>query len=432
MDTALRQDVNDSVDRMRDRLVETVVESVQIESVTPTYPGIDYDEVLGGETEVNEYYRPLLEDLGFETTMIEVEEGRSNLVGTLEGSGGGSSLVFQGHVDVVPPGDEEKWEKDPFSGIVTDGRVWGRGSCDMKSGNAAVITAVEALQRNDVKLKGDLLVHFVVGEEMMNTEAGAGAPIEAGYTANAGINVEPSAPPHRLGLITVSPGVQYLRITIPGKAVHASMRDELVRAGGRGEEIGVHSIDKAWIIYRALNELEEKWGRTKDHPLYDRPGHFTIHPGVITGGPNGPFIVSDESVLECAVWYPPDESAEEIQREVEEHVHRYVETDDWLRDNPPEMEWLLNWPPFEIDPDEPIARTVAESYETVLDEPAPFHGFAAVDDATFLNDAGVPTLTLGPGNLEQAHTANEYVEIDQVVDASKIYAQSMMSWCGVA
>ena len=105
----------------------------------------------------------------------------------------------------------------------------------------------------------------------------------------------------------------------------------------------------------------------------------------------------------------------------------------WLRHNPPQLDWFGGWwwPPYDVDPDSPICKSAAVAYEAVLNEPAKYYGFTAVDDATFLNQAGIPTITLGPGSIELAHTANEYIEIKDLLDAAKIYALTIVDWCGV-
>ena len=428
----VRQNVLKAVDSLKDDLVQLVCDTVKIPSVNPTYPGEVYEETLGGETKVAEFLKPLLEDIGLKTDMWEKEKGRANLVGVYKGTGGGKSLIFNGHMDVVPPGPEKEWTKaGPWSAKIADGKIWGRGACDMKGGNAAAFIAMKALLNAGYKPKGDVIMEYVVGEEMMNTEAGTGAVIERGYKADAAIVVEPSGPPYRLGLIPASSGVFYMRCSIKGKAVHASLRDELIRPGGGGTEIGVSSIDKAMIIYQGLRKLEEEWGQTKKHPMFTRPGHFTIHPGVIAGGPSGAFVISDESKIEYSIWHSPYDSEEQVKKEVEEQIALFAQTDPWLRENPPKVEWLLWWPPYDVSPDAPICKTVAATYEAVMGEPVKYYGFAAVDDAVFLNRAGIPAITIGPGDLRVAHAANEYVEIAELVDAAKIYALSIVEWCGV-
>ncbi len=428
----LKTKITNAVDSFKDELVQLVCDIVRIPSVNPTYPGEVYEKTLGGETKVAEFLKPLLDDIGLKTDIWDKEKGRSNLVGVYKGSGGGKSLIFNGHIDVVPPGSEEQWNMaGPWSGKIADGKIWGRGSCDMKGGDVCAFIALKALLNAGFKPKGDVILEYVVGEEMMNTSAGTGATIERGYTADAAIVVEPSSPPYRLGLIPVSPGVFYMVVTIKGKAVHASLRDELIRPGGRGASVGVSSIDKAMIIYQGLRKLEDRWGQTKSHPMFTRPGHFTLHPGVITGGPSGPFVISDESRIEYAIWHSPYDSEEQVKREVEEQIDLFAQTDPWLRENPPKVEWLLWWPPYDVPFDAPICKAVAASYEAAMGEPVKYHGFAAVDDAAFLNRAGIPAITIGPGDVSVAHAVNEYVEISELVAAAKIYALAIVEWCGV-
>ncbi|MCY3784461.1 MAG: ArgE/DapE family deacylase [Chloroflexi bacterium] len=432
-ESQIRERVLAEVDALADDLVQMTIDTVRIPSVNPTYPGIDQEAARGGETRVNEFCQPLMEAAGLETDLWEAEEGRANLAGTLRGAGGGRSLLFNGHVDVVPPGPDANWSKTgPWSGEVIDGKIWGRGSCDMKGGNAATLTALRAVLNAGLRPKGDVILEFVVGEEMMNTEAGTGAAIERGYTADAAIVAEASGPPYRLGIIPASPGLLYMALTVKGRAVHASMRDELIRAGGGGAAIGVSSIDKAQLIMDGLRQLEEEWGQTKSHPMFKRPGHFTIYPGFVQGGPNGPFVISEESRVEYAIWHPPQEPVDDVRAEIETHIARVAATDSWLRDNPPKVEWLLWWPPFDVSPDEPICKALEAAYTGVFGTEAPYYGFAAVDDGAFLNRAGIPAITIGPGSLLVAHGPDEHVEIDELIDAAKIYALAIVEWCGVA
>jgi acetylornithine deacetylase len=428
----MRERVLAEVDALADELVQLTIDTVQIPSVNPTYPGIDAEAARGGETRVNEFCKPRMDAVGLQTDLWEAEEGRANLVGTLVGTGDGRSLIFNGHVDVVPPGPDANWTRaGPWSGEVIDGAIWGRGSCDMKGGNAAALIAIKALLQVGLRPEGDVILEYVVGEEMMNTEAGTGATIDRGYTADAAIVVEASGPPHRLGIIPASPGLLYMACTIEGKAVHSSMRDELIRAGGAGAAIGVSSIDKTSLVMDGLRQLEEEWGQTKSHPMFTRPGHFTIYPGMVRGGPNGPFVISEESRVEYAIWHAPQDPVEEVKAEIEANIGRVAETDPWLRENPPTVEWLLWWPPFDVPADSPICQAVDAAYVGVFDEPASYYGFAAVDDGAFLNRAGIPAITIGPGSLLVAHGPDEYVAIDELVDAAKIYALAIIEWCGV-
>lgn len=428
------------IDSMSDEITEALCSLVRIPSVNPKYPGQNYDEVVGGETEANQELARHYADLGTDIDFYEVESRRANLIGVWKGSGGGRSLAFNGHIDVVPVSDPDRWEfGDPFAGKIKGGRIYGRGSTDMKSGLIAQVKAAQAIQRADLRLRGDLILQSVVGEEAMDHLVGATA-VARRYRADAAIVSEPTAPPAPLCVVPITPGLWWMSITCVGKPVHSSVRDELVRAGGKGSQIGVNAIEKGVYILNALRQLEERWGQTKSHPLF-RPGHFTIHPGVIQGGPHGvlvPFIVSEFCTIEYAIWYSPDETPEAVQREIEHYIDLAAQMDPWLSENPPSIEWKLNWPASIVDPDHPICKAMASAHRQaavgqskVNPEPR-FAGLAAVCDATFLNNEGTPAIVYGPGNLLVAHAVNEYVEIDEMLQATKAYALAAVDWCGIA
>lgn len=428
----VKNDIVVSVDSLRDELIRLVSNMVQIPSITPNY-GADIvrEEVLGGETRVNEFLEPVMESIGLKTDLWESEEMRANLVGVHEGTGGGRSLIFNGHVDVIPPGPEDLWtEADPWSGQVINGRIYGRGTCDMKGGIAAAIIALKALLRAGYEPKGDVIIESVVGEEKMD-EAGTRAVIKRGYRASAGIVMEPSAPPYRLGIATASAGALIARIRVRGKAAHAGLRDELIRAGGRGAKVAVSALDKGFLVYQALLQLEQEWGQTKSHPAFARPGHFTLCPRAFASGVGG-VSIPQECSMEYLIWHAPQETGEQVRREIEEHIDRFAQTDSWLRENPPEIDWGAScWPPYDVPVDAPICTSVAAAYEAAVGESAKFYGFAAASDASFLNQAGIPTVVMGPGDLRVAHAPNEYVEIEELIDAAKIYALSIVEWCGI-
>lgn len=434
IDEEIKKNVLKAVDSLEDEMVKAISDIIQIPSINPYIDTGLKDERIGGETRVNAYLKPLMESFGLQTDMWEEEQGRANLVGVCKGTGGGRSLIFNGHVDTVAPGPLELWDvAEPYSGKVINGRIYGRGTTDMKGADVAAIYALKALLKAGYKPKGDVIVETVSGEEMMQPEIGTSATVNRGYRADAAIVVEASAPPYRLAILTASPGVMFLKVTVKGKAAHTSMRDEIIRAGGRGRAVAVSAVDKAMIIYNGLLKLEEEWGQTKSHPAFTRPGHFTLCPATFAGGLDGIAFIPAECAITYVIWHAPQETKEQVIKEIETHIHNLAQTDSWLRENPPKLDWSGGWwwPPYDIPKDAPICKAAAVACEAVLNEPAKYYGFTAVDDATFLNQAGIPTITLGPGSIEVAHTANEYVEIKDLLDAAKIYALTIVEWCGV-
>lgn len=423
----------DAVDHGADALVEATTRAVRIPSITPNFPGEDPADHLGRETEVSGLVAELLADVGLEIDRFAIADGRENCVGVLRGRGGGRSLILNGHVDVVPAQPAAEWTGgDAFSGRVADGRIWGRGACDMKAGLMAAVFAVRALAEARVRPLGDVIVQAVVGEEMMEHELGTSAVLARGYTADAAVVAEPSPPRVPLAVSPVTAGLLWCAISVAGRATHAGMRSETMRPGGVGAAGGVNAVDKAHLIHRALLELEQDWLVRKSHPLFP-PGSFTVHAGVIVGGPRRgliPFELADNATLEVIVWHPPDEPHEQVKAEIERHVAGTAALDSWLRDHPPAVEWKHRWAASAIPAGHPLTVAVAGAHEAATGRAATIQAFPAVSDTTYLADAGVPALVHGPGDIALAHAPDEHVVIDEVIAAARTYALLAADWCG--
>ena len=415
-----------------------ISKAVRTPSVNPKYPGQVYDDVVGGEGEVSKLVAEVYTALGADVDVWAIEPGRENAVGVVAGPG------RRPLADLQRPRrrrarrrSRQVEERRSVLGRIDGDRIWGRGSTDMKAGILAQAYAARALGECGIKLQGDLILEAVVGEEVMDHECGVTATVKRGYMADAAVVSEPSAPPAPLAVIPVSPGLLWFSVTVPGKATHASMRGATMRAGG-DMSVGVNAIDKGVFIFQALRQLEDEWGLTKQHPLFS-PGHFTLHPGVVTGGPYGvlvPFVISEFMTIEYCVWYHPEEDPEDVKREIETHIDRAASMDVWLREHPPVVEWKMNWPANTPDADEITAATCAAHERAALgtrfEGPAVVCGFAAVEDASWLTKGGTPAISYGPGDLRVAHADDEYVLIDEVMCAARTYALLAMDWCGVA
>jgi acetylornithine deacetylase/succinyl-diaminopimelate desuccinylase family protein len=427
-------DICAAVDALADELVASLQAAIRIPSVNPRYPGVDEAEYLGRETEVSRLVGDLYSRAGAEVDGFGLAPGRENCVGRVRGSGGGRSLVLNGHVDVVPGGPPEDWtDGDPFSGRVSGGLVFGRGACDMKGGLIAQAYAAIALREAGIELRGDLLLQAVVGEETMEHELGTTACVERGYGADAGVVCEASAPPAPLGVVVATPGVARFVVTVEGKRTHPGMRFETIRAGGAGARVGVSAIDKAIEIHAAIRRREEEWGLTKRHPLF-APGQFTIHAGVMVGAPRGnrdPFFIPDEAMLDYIVIFPPDDEPAAVREEIEELVAGAAALDGWLREHPPAIEWKHTWPPSVVASDHPLVAAACAAHEQATGSPARTVAWTAVHDGTFLNRAGIPAIAYGPGDVAVAHAADEHVRIDELVAAARTYALLAAGWCGL-
>lgn len=420
------------IEGLRPELIETLAASVRIPSIVPTFPGEDPIAHLGREGEVSRLVADALADSGCEVDLFGAEEGRENCAAALRGAGGGRSLILNGHVDVVPAQPAEQWTGgDPWSGRVEDDHVWGRGSCDMKGGLMAAVFAIRALAEAGIGLRGDLLLHAVVGEEMMEHELGTTACLERGHTGDAAVVAEPSPHGSPLAVCPVTPGVMWFTLRVRGKGAHAGMRAESIRPGGAGAEIGVNAADLTRDLQNELAELEREW-QLKTQPLF-RPGSFTIHAGVVQASPDAgpmPFGLAEHGILEYILWHSPGDEPDDVRAEVESRVARVAEADPWLTEHPPELEWRHHWPPARLDPDHELVASVARAHRASVGADASVEAFSAVADVTYYELAGIPALTYGPGDIALAHAVDERVPIDEVVSACRTFALLAADWCG--
>jgi formylaminopyrimidine deformylase len=419
-----------AIDAMRNEIIELCRNLVQRQSVNPKYPDSDSEKYLGGEKACNEFLTTELSGFGCKVDLFEKAPQRANLVGTLKGAGEGRSLIMNGHIDTVPFGNLAMWtDRDPLSGKVREGKLFGRGACDMKAGIAAFCKAAEAITRAHLALKGDLILESVVGEETMDHVLGTSAAVERGYRADAAIVAEPTS----LSLNPVTQGVLLMNVMVEGKSAHTTSRDLMIRPGGGGDEIGVNAVEKGVKVLEAIQQLELQWGMTKKHPLYN-PGHFVIHPGIIEGAPSGHkyvAVVPDYCKIDYAVLYNPVDNEEAVKKEVEDYVYTSCKLDTWLSKHPPRFAWTGSWPSGAIPPDHPICQAVKLGHQVVTGESnLVVRGMPAPVDVPFLDMAGIPTVAMGPGDLPQAHAENEFVSVEQLVAATKIYAVTAMQWCG--
>jgi acetylornithine deacetylase len=388
----------------------------------------------GAEAECQAFIAERLQPLGLEVDTWEVYPGRPDLVATLRGSGGGRSLILNGHVDVVPAGDPALWPHDPWAGEVHAGKVWGRGSCDMKGGIAAMAGALAAVRRAGLRLRGDLLFETVVDEETGGP--GTLRTLERGYRADAAIITEPTG-----GHVhPVEGGLEWLRLVVRGVAGHTARRYLSVHAGGQGT--AVNAIEKMMKLLAAVQELERHWGVHKVHALMPS-GITTINIGVVLGGTGGgqagvPNLVNSPSTFpdycsaQLSLKYLPSERPEQVKAEFEEYIQRVAQTDPWLRDHPPEIEWGLagvSFPPVNTPLDHPLVHTLAQAHRHVVG-PASYSGFVAVTDLARFAAYDIPGCLYGPGSADQAHTSAEFVPLDEVIAVAKVLALTIASWCG--
>lgn len=411
--------------------IDAVIESLTPELIAYSKQLIEFPTVAGQEKEAQEYLRTMLEARGFTVDMWEPDiqamraffpffhgsresfAGSPNVVGVRKGVGGGRSLMVNGHIDVVPPGERSAWSTDPFTGVLDGDRLYGRGISDMKIAHAAFLVCVDALERLGVQLKGDLILESVVDEETGG--AGTLATIMRGYRADGAVIPEPTG----MVACTSSPGVSYFKVKVKGRAFHGGTRYK-----------GVSAIEKAMEVVTALQKLEAERTIRLRHPLFPAQIPFTVNIGTIHGG-SWPSMVPDEVVLEGRFGISPRETLESARKEFEEALATLAEEDHWFRETPAEVEWTNNFLlPGESNPDHALVHATAEHFQKVTGNKMEIGGCAAGTDGGALMTFGkTPTIVFGPGHT--AHCANEYIEIGETKRFVKILLAVILDWCGI-
>jgi acetylornithine deacetylase len=424
--------VTDAVDAVREDLIALLQDLIRIPSENPKLA----NSSPNGESNLQDRVAVEMDAIGAVMDRWDALPGRPNLVGTLKGSGGGRSLALNSHIDTVPAGNADEWTHEPFSGDIDQGAVWGRGSVDPKGGVAAFLFVARLLIELDFRLKGDLFLEAVVDEETGGP--GTRSTIERGYRPDFALVVDAAESIEKL--IVTEGGLEWLRVTVTGVSGHSAARYMSVHAGGQGT--AVSAFDKAVKIVNAVAELERMWAVRKVHPLLPK-GITTINVGAMTagsgGGANGvPSVMTSVSSLPdyCAIdlslKYLPTESTAAVREEFETYIHYVCQADDWLRNNPPTIEWGLHgvsFPPSDIDPGHDAITTMANVLD-VLGLSAELVGFAGVSDIAWFAEAGIPSSICGPGKAYGVHGIDERIDIDSLVESVKAIALFTLAWCG--
>jgi len=342
--------------------------------------------------------------------------GNPNVIGILKGSGTGKSMILNGHIDVVPVGNLNDWDHDPFSGHIENGRLYGRGSTDMKGGTAAMLMAIEAIKNSGITLKGDIIFESVIEEE--SGGAGTLASVLRGYKADGAIIPEPT----NLKVFPKQQGSMWFRISIKGKGAHGGTRYE-----------GINAIEKAMPIIDRLLKLEMDRNSKISDPFFDKvPIPIPINIGKFQGG-DWPSSVPDLAIIEGRMGVAPDEEMESAKEEMEKAVMEASIADPWLRENKPLVEWFgARWLPGNLDPGHELVDILTDSFIDIKNSQPLIEASPWATDGGILSKTGqVPVVVFGPGITERAHQANEYIRLEDVFDAAEIIALTLLKWCGI-
>ncbi|MEH7332253.1 peptidase [Neobacillus drentensis] len=343
-------------------------------------------------------------------------DGNPNLVAVLKGSGGGKSIILNGHIDVVPVGNVNNWKQDPFSGTIECGKLYGRGATDMKGGNVALIMAIESLIANGIKLKGDVIFQSVIEEE--SGGAGTLAAVLRGYQADGAIIPEPT----NMKIFPKQQGSMWFRITVKGRAAHGGTRYE-----------GVSAIEKSLIVIQRLQQLEKDRNARISDPLFEKiPIPIPINIGKIKSG-EWPSSVPDTAIIEGRMGVSPEETIQAAQLEMETCLQEINEKDEWFSENPLQIEWFGGrWLPGSLESEHPLIKELTKSFIEVKGNQPSIEASPWGTDGGILSNVGnTPVVVFGPGITETAHDANEHINLEDLFAASEIIAFTLLEWCEV-
>jgi acetylornithine deacetylase len=339
----------------------------------------------------------------------ETERSMLPLIIGRMGRPGGRRVILSGHIDVVPPGDPATWTADPWGGEVRDGALHGRGACDMKGGVAAILGAVRALAASGAadRLGGELLVALVPGEE----DGGQGtlAAIRAGATGDLAIITEPS----NLEIVVAHAGAITFRLTVPGRAAHASQRRE-----------GVSALDNLFAVLRSLEADETARNETETDPLMTALGlPYPTIVGKVAGG-DWASTVLDRVVVEgrygVRLGQTPADAAADLRRAIDDAN----ESDAFLRERPATVEIVGGqFGSGRVPSDHPLPVGLAEVAEAVTGRrPALLGEPYGADMRLFIDEGGTPCVMYGPGDVKVAHSADERVPLAEVEACARVLA----------
>lgn len=388
----------------REGLIKFTQDLIRIKSV------YDPDKEGYNEDKVASFIAKRLENIGLKVFVEEVMPGRPNVIAILKGNQTGKTLLFEAHSDVVTEGDWEDWNYPPFEAIIKDGKIYGRGACDTKGNLAAMFYAVKAIIDSELDFKGDIMLCIPVDEEGMMT--GIKHFIKQGWgdKVNAAVICEPE----ENNICINQKGATRAIIKVKGKMAHGAMP--------------MTGINPNWGMAKVLIKLqklqdEEIKRLGKHHYL----GYPSITPTILRAPVKGEAqinVIPKECMTTLDIRTVPGQKNNILKKKILNIFKKLS-----LRDSDfsAEMEIIEERPWTETSINEPIVKAISQAFEYVNKKKAIYNGVPGATDGTFLKCwKNIPIVTTGAGNRLIPHQANEYVEIEELVETAKIYALTAM------
>ncbi|HUF28613.1 MAG TPA: ArgE/DapE family deacylase [Gemmatimonadaceae bacterium] len=352
-----------------------------------------------GEQAAARMLAEVLEAWGMWVEVIEAAPGRPNVIAR-SGYGTGRSMLLNGHLDVV---GVDGMVHAPFDGEERGSRLYGRGAADMKGGIAAMCAA--AARAVEAGATGDVIIAAVADEEFQSL--GTRALIDSGLRADAAIVTEPT----RLAIAPAHRGFVWIDVEVRGRAAHGSRYD-----------LGVDAIRHAALVLAELDRLERDELVHRTHLLL---GHASLHASLIEGG-SGMSTYPDRCLVKLERRTLPGERVDDAVREVEDACARVRERIGTLD---ADVRLVFSQSPSDVAVDAPIVRALGAALAST-GEDVRVEGLSAWTDAALLNDAGIPAICFGPGDIALAHSAEEWVDMDEIERATAALTHLVAGWCG--
>ena len=354
-------------------------------------------------------------ELGVEPLIEEVLPGRENIIVTIDSGQEGPCLMFEGHTDVVSEGNRDLWQHEPFGGEIDDGKIYGRGSCDMKAGLAVNLLTVKAMLRSGAEFRGKMRLGLVCDEE--DLMLGIQDYIKKGHADD--VDACLVSEPEENQLCLSMKGALRAVVRVRGKMAHGAM-----------PLAGINPTIRMARIILAFERVEktemERCG--KDEFLGWPSVTFTVVQSPPAGEPAQLNVMPAESVAYVDIRTIPAQDHEEIKIQLQQALDKLAADDP---DFHAEIEFVADKPVVSMEKDEPIVMIAAEAYRDVTGKEPVYNGVPGATDGTFLRDLkGIPSLVNGPGPRHVPHQTDEYVEIEELFESLQIYLLSTLRFLG--
>lgn len=363
----------------------------------------------GNESRAAQYVYEYLLGLGLEVYIEEVVKGRPNVIGILDSGTPGKTLLFEGHTDVVTEGNRDAWSYDPFGAAIEGGRMYGRGTNDTKGNLSAAIAAVHAIKKSIVNWKGKIILCIPCDEEGMMI--GIKHFIQQGWAK--GVDGAIICEPEENQICITQKGAMRAVIRTYGKMAHGAMPLTGVNPNTRMAQFICELM--------TLERLEKQ--RVGEHRYLGWP---SITPTIILGPEKGEpqiNVIPDHCMTTLDIRTVPGQEHNQLRIDMEQILGKLASNDPDFKAS---IEVIESRPWTETSLDDPIVRASVESYRRVVGKNPVFNGVPGATDGTFLHLAGIPIVTTGAGDRHIPHQINEYINLAELVEASRIYAETAM------